>query len=47
MKDLKRLIVSGLVLAGVAATTYRAYELNKLRKSVKEQVIEIEVENQK
>lgn len=44
--NLMKVIVGGFVLAGVAATGYRAYELRKLKKAVEnEQIIEIEVEN--
>lgn len=45
MKDVKKFIIGGLALMGLAATGYRAYELRKLKKEIEEeQIIEIEAE---
>lgn len=45
MKDMRKAIIGGLALVGLAVTSYRAYELKKLRKEIQEeQIIEIEPE---
>lgn len=41
--NIRKAIVGGLTLVGVAVASYRAYELRKLQKELKE-VIEIEPE---
>lgn len=45
MKDIKAIILGGLTIVGVAVASYRAYELKKLRDSMRnETIIEIEPE---
>lgn len=46
MKEMARsIVIGGLTVAGLAVAGYRAYELKKLRKAIKEeQIIEIEPE---
>ena len=48
MKDLKRLIIGGLSLVGLAIAGYRTYELKKLHKELnKENTIDIEPKKNK
>lgn len=45
MKNIAKAIVGGLTLVGLAAVSYRAYEVKKLKKEVNEaEIIEIEPE---
>lgn len=43
MKDMTKLIISGLAAVGLAVTGYRAYELKRIRKEIsEEEIIDIE-----
>lgn len=45
MKDLKGIVVGGLTLVGLAIAGYRAYELKKIRKEIREQeIIDVQAE---
>lgn len=44
MKDMTKAIIGGLSLVGLAIAGYRTYEITKLRKELREEVIEIEPE---
>lgn len=47
MKNIAKAIVGGLTLVGLAAVSYRAYEVKKLKKEVNEgEIIETEPEKE-
>lgn len=41
MKDMKKFVLGGLTVLGVASAAYRAFELRKMKKAMEEQVIEV------